>query len=72
VVIFGDNMILNDPVSNWPQCDVLISFFSQDNETGKAFPLLKVSQSREGFKENEKKMKYSLFRVFWSRGWFAI
>lgn len=28
VVFFGDNMILNQPVEEWPEVDVLIAFFS--------------------------------------------
>ena len=35
-------MILNDPITTWPKCDVLISFYSQDSETDIAFPLEKV------------------------------
>ncbi|KAK3263475.1 hypothetical protein CYMTET_27718 [Cymbomonas tetramitiformis] len=40
VVIFGDDCILNEPIESWPKCDVLISFFSQ--EEGKTFPLKKA------------------------------
>ena len=36
VVIFGEQLILEEPITNWPTCDFLISFFS----TG--FPLDKV------------------------------
>ncbi len=35
-VMFGDDVILNQPVEDWPVCDALIAFFS----TG--FPLEKV------------------------------
>ncbi|RHY05424.1 hypothetical protein DYB36_000668, partial [Aphanomyces astaci] len=38
IVLFGDDMILNHPVEDWPLCDALIAFFS----TG--FPLEKVRQ----------------------------
>eukprot|EP00835_Amoeboradix_gromovi_P003228 NODE_205_length_14851_cov_0.317584.p1 type:complete len:962 gc:universal NODE_205_length_14851_cov_0.317584:4642-1757(-) len=36
VVLFGEQLILEEPIQNWPTCDFLISFFS----TG--FPLDKV------------------------------
>lgn len=36
VVFFGDDCILNQPIEEWPECDVLIAFFS------KGFPLPKA------------------------------
>jgi inositol-hexakisphosphate/diphosphoinositol-pentakisphosphate 1-kinase len=38
VFFFGDHVILNEPVSAWPVCDVLIAFFS------KGYPLDKVKE----------------------------
>lgn len=29
VVIMGEDVILNEPVENWPSCDCLISFHSK-------------------------------------------
>jgi len=36
VVFFGDDLILNKPIEDWPDCDVLIAFFS------KGYPLHKA------------------------------
>jgi len=36
VVFFGDDTILNQPIEEWPECNVLIAFFS------KGFPLKKA------------------------------
>ena len=38
VVFFGDDMILNRPVEEWPICDVVIAFFS------KGYPLPKAKE----------------------------
>ena len=38
VVFFGDSVLLNDPSTSWPQCDVLIAFYS------KGYPLQKVKE----------------------------
>lgn len=32
VVIMGEDVILNEPVENWPSCDCLISFHSKGKE----------------------------------------
>ncbi len=36
ILIFAENVILNEPIEGWPRCDCLISFFSE------GFPLSKV------------------------------
>ena len=38
VVFFGDHVILNQPVQDWPICDVIIAFFS------KGYPLSKAKE----------------------------
>lgn len=41
VVFFGDHLILNDSVEDWPVCDALIAFFSN------GYPLQKVKKYAE-------------------------
>jgi len=38
VVFFGDDTILHQPIEDWPECDVLVAFFS------KGFPLKKAQE----------------------------
>jgi inositol hexakisphosphate/diphosphoinositol-pentakisphosphate kinase len=38
VIFFGDDMILNKPIEEWPGCDVLIAFYS------KGYPLSKARE----------------------------
>uniref|UniRef100_A0ABM5EYZ8 Inositol hexakisphosphate and diphosphoinositol-pentakisphosphate kinase n=1 Tax=Pogona vitticeps TaxID=103695 RepID=A0ABM5EYZ8_9SAUR len=55
VVIMGEDVILNEPVENWPPCDCLISFHS------KGFPLDKAvayAKLRSPFLINDLDMQY--------------
>ncbi|XP_070599057.1 inositol hexakisphosphate and diphosphoinositol-pentakisphosphate kinase 2 isoform X1 [Erythrolamprus reginae] len=57
VVIFEEDVILNEPVENWPLCDCLISFHS------KGFPLDKAvaySKVRNPFVINDLNMQYHI------------
>nr|KAF6486627.1 diphosphoinositol pentakisphosphate kinase 1 [Rousettus aegyptiacus] len=55
VIILGEDVILNEPVENWPSCHCLISFHS------KGFPLDKAvaySKLRNPFLINDLAMQY--------------
>ncbi|XP_010213755.1 PREDICTED: inositol hexakisphosphate and diphosphoinositol-pentakisphosphate kinase 2 [Tinamus guttatus] len=57
VVIFEEDVILNEPVENWPACDCLISFHS------KGFPLDKAvayAKLRNPFVINDLNMQYHI------------
>jgi inositol hexakisphosphate/diphosphoinositol-pentakisphosphate kinase len=41
-VRFGDDLLLNKPVDEWPECHCLISFYSGGFPLGKAMEYIKV------------------------------
>jgi inositol-hexakisphosphate/diphosphoinositol-pentakisphosphate 1-kinase len=57
IILFTDQMILNEPISQWPNCDALIAFYSQ------GFPLEKAiayQKERGIFCVNDLVMQYVL------------
>ncbi|XP_072020481.1 inositol hexakisphosphate and diphosphoinositol-pentakisphosphate kinase 2-like [Amphiura filiformis] len=57
ILIFDENMILNDPVESWPECDSLISFFSSGFPLEKAIAYAKL---RKPLVINDLEAQYSL------------
>ena len=61
MIIFGDKVILDEPMESWPVCGFLISWFSEGFPLEKAIAYAKL---RNPFCVNDMQMQM----VFWDRG----
>ncbi|XP_055334870.1 inositol hexakisphosphate and diphosphoinositol-pentakisphosphate kinase 2-like isoform X2 [Paramacrobiotus metropolitanus] len=57
MVIFPENVIMNEPVEKWPTCDALISFYSGHFPLDKAVQYAKL---RQPFLVNDLEMQYAI------------
>ncbi|XP_033624423.1 inositol hexakisphosphate and diphosphoinositol-pentakisphosphate kinase 2-like isoform X2 [Asterias rubens] len=71
IIIFKEEVILNDPVEEWPICDCLVSFFSQGFPLEKAIDYAKL---RKPLVINDLEAQYNLldrrkvYRILYEQG----
>tara|TARA_B100000085_G_scaffold281806_1_gene309064 strand:- start:955 stop:1272 length:318 start_codon:yes stop_codon:yes gene_type:complete len=57
ILVFADEVILNDPIESWPVVDALVSFFSRDFPLEKAHEYVKL---RKPFMVNDVTRQWTL------------
>jgi hypothetical protein len=57
ILVFADDVILNDPIESWPVVDALVSFFSRDFPLEKAHEYVKL---RKPFMVNDVTRQWTL------------
>ena len=53
ILVFADEVILNDPIESWPVVDALVSFFSERFPAGKSARVREAQETVHGERRDE-------------------